>query len=418
MSRRVMTTLMATAIMTASASTAAASPASHRIQPGETLTQIARQHGLTVDDLIQLNSIQNPDQIYAGDDILLSESEGSGDLDDVIVGDTVYEIRSGDSLTSIAQAFDVKLSELLAVNEIENVDLIFAGDFLIIPTGDRGEDVENGRDHEAGAVEDSAVDEQTVDDSHINTLHLIARGETLSGIALRYGVTVDQLARANDIAPDSIIHAGNLLRVPDPSWNPDESSSAGEAAAEQSSMLENMPVQRQSLSLSAEAASLSMVTNYWGHQVSEWVFIENMPYHPNPHRGFRGDMNGPFGGTTDYGVYARPLAAMLANYGFVGEEFYTMGNPEELRKRIDNGQPVLVWMTNLAKPQERFYEWHEGERFTLVPEQHVVVAYGYDEQNIYVADPGNGSYGTYSWDAFTRSWSSFDGMSMAVYPKG
>jgi uncharacterized protein YvpB len=161
-----------------------------------------------------------------------------------------------------------------------------------------------------------------------------------------------------------------------------------------------------------------MATAYWGYQVSEWVFIENMPYHANPHRGFRGDMNGPFGGTDDYGVYAKPVASILANYGFMGEEFYSMGDPEPLKYWIDQGVPVLVWMSNMASVQDRSYEWHEGERFTLVPQQHVVVAYGYDDNGVHVADPGDGQHRVFGWDDFQRSWSYFDGMSLAVYPKG
>jgi uncharacterized protein YvpB len=155
-----------------------------------------------------------------------------------------------------------------------------------------------------------------------------------------------------------------------------EAEAAAEFEGAESAMLSEMPVLQQSLSLSCESAALSIATAYWGYQVSEWVFIENMPSHPNPHHGFRGDMNGQFGGTDDYGVYAGPLSTMLANYGFIGDEFYTYGDTSQLTSRIDAGQPVLVWMTSMASPQERFYEEFEGERFTLVPRQHAARALG------------------------------------------
>jgi uncharacterized protein YvpB len=464
-SRQAITALMATAIMATSAPAAGAvSSSGYEVRSGDTLSQIAANHGISVEELVEINGIDNPDQILVGAELQFGPQSGkdlpqdngeldngeldNGELDDVQVGDTVYEIKEGDSLTGLAIEFDVMLNDLLTVNEIENVDLIEAGDFLIIPTGSDDETEVPAGDEpaeipvdeepiaEASSSDeaisgDPDVDEPVDNQAYIVSLHLVGRGETPGGVALRYGITVDQLMQANGRSASDMISYGEMLSIPDASWVPGQTTNQNsevvteEAPAESDvsedgagTILEGMPVQQQSLSLSCESAALSIATAYWGHQVSEWVFIENMPYHENPHRGFRGDMNGAFGGADDYGVYAKPLANMLANYGFIGEEFYTMGDPQELKERIDRGQPVLVWMTSGATAQDRLYEWHQGERYSLTPQQHTVVVYGYDEDNVYVSDPGTGQYETYSWDAFTQSWGQFDGMSMAVYPKG
>ena len=413
-SKRAITTLMATAIMAAAApSMTAQASSTYEIQSGDTLTDIAQQHGVSIDDLIRINGISDPDLIHAGAQLRLSDA----DQDDYEIreGDTVYEIKSGDTLYGIATAHGVSLGDLITINEIESEDMIYVGDFLIIPTG------ESDDDHtvdEAPAGQQS--DDQAGDESHIVSLHLVATGETPSGIALRYGITVDQLMRANGLSNGDIIRSGEMLRIPDASWDPSQNGTTVDHASTETDQatLENMPVHQQSLTQSSQPAAMSIATSYWGQQVSEWVFIENMPYHQNPHRGYRGDMDGKSGGTKHYGVYPKPLSAILSNYGFVGEEFYTMGDPAELKERIDRGQPVMVWMTEGATQQNRFFEWYQGERFTLVPHQHVVVVYGYDDENIYVSDPGTGQYAAYSWNAFINSWSQFDGMSMAVYPKG
>lgn len=473
-SKRAISTLMATAIMATAvpAVSAGSSSAStgYEVQPGDTLTAIAENHGISVDELLQINNIDNPDQIRAGTELRVehqnteSSSGSAGEIPNVQVGDTVYEVRPGDTLMGIAMAHGVSIPELLALNEIDDENLVYAGDFLIVPTGSQDEDIVlQGQDGDIPQEEIDAAEEQVfakdiVEDQpqfEIASLHLVARGETPDGIAMRYGITVSQLMQANGLTDVTAVPAGELLRIPNPNWGQqaqesapvtNESASSTQPAPNSSetevqqqettvseapslstvnehpisaeSFLDGMPVQQQELSLSSQTAAISMTTAYWGHQVSEWVFIENMPYHQNPHRGFRGSMEGQPGGIADYGVYPKPLSAMLANYGFIGEEFYTMGDPQELKERIDRGQPVLVWMTSNAAPQNRFYEWHQGERFALVPQQHVVVAYGYDEDSIHVADPGTGQYGAYGWNEFINSWSTFDGMSMAVYPKG
>jgi RHS repeat-associated protein len=46
----------------------------HRIYPGETLSSISKQYNLKIDDLMKMNDIKNPDLIYAGDDIKILES--------------------------------------------------------------------------------------------------------------------------------------------------------------------------------------------------------------------------------------------------------------------------------------------------------------------------------------------------------
>lgn len=141
-----------------------------------------------------------------------------------------------------------------------------------------------------------------------------------------------------------------------------------------------------------------------------------MPYHPNPHRGFRGDMNGAFGGTDDYGVYAEPLVPLLERCGLQAQVVYAQGDASVLRSEIDRGRPVVVWMTNMASVQPRLTAEYAGETFTLVPQEHVVVVYGYDQEWVYVADPGDGQYRAFSWEDFMRSWGYFDGMALLISP--
>ena len=47
--------------------------------------------------------------------------------------DAYYEVQPGDSLSAIAGQFDVRLEDLVAINEITDPNLIQAGDRLLIP---------------------------------------------------------------------------------------------------------------------------------------------------------------------------------------------------------------------------------------------------------------------------------------------
>lgn len=177
----------------------------------------------------------------------------------------------------------------------------------------------------------------------------------------------------------------------------------------------DVPTYVQQRNLSCEYASLSIATGAWGNWVSEWEFDHRVGWSDNPHWGFRGDITGWWGNTTDYGVYAEPLVAPLAEFGFYGEVFYGGGDASELRSRLDDGAPVVVWLGLWG--DQTFYEYaSDGTAYKLAPGYHVVVANGYDEGGVHVSDPATGSYNYYGWGDFMWMWNVLDGMSLAVWP--
>ena len=176
-----------------------------------------------------------------------------------------------------------------------------------------------------------------------------------------------------------------------------------------------VPAMYQQRGLSCEFATVSMVMAYYGYDVSEYAFDELVGWSENPHWGFRGDINGTWGGTTNYGVYAAPLAAAVENFGFWGDVIYAAGDSSPLTNAIDNGQPVIVWLSLLGDPG--YYEYTEdGSRYLLVPGQHTVVVVGYDDYGPYVLDPADGAMHHYGWGDFMWMWNIFDGMSLIIGP--
>ena len=177
----------------------------------------------------------------------------------------------------------------------------------------------------------------------------------------------------------------------------------------------DVPTYTQQRNLSCEYASLVIAMGSYDVWVSEWVFDEMVPPSDNPHWGYRGDINGWWGNTTDYGVYPEPLVGPLAQLGFRGEVFYAQGDSSALTNFLDNGVPVVLWLGLWG--DQSFYEYAEdGTPYKLNAGYHVVVAYGYDESGVYAADPATGSTVSWTWGDFMWMWDALDGMSMAVWP--
>jgi uncharacterized protein YvpB len=176
-----------------------------------------------------------------------------------------------------------------------------------------------------------------------------------------------------------------------------------------------VPLYTQQRNLSCEYASLVIALGAYDTWVSEWTFDELVPLSDNPHWGYRGDINGAWGNTTDYGVYPEPLVEPLAQLGFRGEVVYAKGDADALTRYLDNGVPVVLWLGMWG--DQGYYEYAaDGTPFKMNPGYHVVVAYGYDESGVYAADPATGSAVSWGWSDFMWMWDAMDGMALAVWP--
>jgi uncharacterized protein YvpB len=196
---------------------------------------------------------------------------------------------------------------------------------------------------------------------------------------------------------------------------PSESSTASaDSPSNASSDAASFPTHEQEHSLSCEYASIEIATSYFGNAIPESASLDSVPSAVDPHYGFRGDIDGPFGSTDDYGVYAEALVPVLQAYGFNGSVSYG-ANASTLETMLNAGQPTLVWIA--TRGDDGFYDENAyGDRFKLVPWEHVVVAYAYDDTGVWVSDPGNGLLEELSWDWFLPAWSALDGMALAVSP--
>ncbi|ATB44222.1 murein transglycosylase [Cystobacter fuscus] len=161
----------------------------YSVRSGDTLSAIAQRYHTTVGALAQANGIKNPNHILAGQKLTVpgggsAPSSGSGS----------YTVRSGDTLSGIAQRHGTTVSALAQANGIKNPDLIQVGQKLSIPG-------------KGGASAPSAP-------SSGSGSYTVRSGDTLSGIAQRYGTTVSALAQANGIKNPNLIQVGQKLRVP------------------------------------------------------------------------------------------------------------------------------------------------------------------------------------------------------------
>lgn len=106
------------------------------VQSGDTLAKIAGRYGTTVSALVATNNIANPNVIYAGQVLVLPNCTTTPPPTPTPPpSTTTYVVQPGDTLGEIAQMYGTTVSELAALNNISNPNLIYAGQVLKVPAG-------------------------------------------------------------------------------------------------------------------------------------------------------------------------------------------------------------------------------------------------------------------------------------------
>ncbi len=182
------------------------------------------------------------------------------------------------------------------------------------------------------------------------------------------------------------------------------------------SVLKGLPLVGQAWALSCEYAATSAATAYYGDTISQGTFLTAIGYDENPHNGFRGSISGAWGGTKNYGVYAEPIAAVLRQEGF-SHSYVFYGGVGTLRGEIAAEHPVVAWISGTWRASPRYVlQDATGASYSVIPYEHAVTVYGYDDTGVWVMDPGAVEKYHVSWRTFLTGWNQIDGMALVVAP--
>jgi LysM repeat protein/uncharacterized protein YvpB len=320
-----------------------------------------------------------------------------------------YRVQPGDTLSSVAEEFGVDPEAILRSSYLADPPNLTAGEVIIIP--DPGQSPDEAAEEAAAKVGTSPW---------ASGVYYVVSGDTIETIAANFGVDLAALIEINSLDNPDLLEVGQRLLIPaqidDATGEAVAVSTSGGSSGYISSGDPNhpwVPTHAQERNLSCEYASAFIATSSFGDGIPESVFWDQIPQKKNPHNGYRGDIDGPWGGYDDYGIYPEPLVPVLNDWGFVGDVFYGMYDPSLLKDHLDAGHPVIVWLALWGDTGQRF---NDDGSYTVFAGEHVVVAYGYDAGGVYISDPAKGVYKLMDWDSFINAWGVSDGMSLAVYP--
>jgi LysM repeat protein len=156
----------------------------YTVKAGDTLSGIAAKFGTTYQELAKLNGIANPNKIYPGQVIKLTGSAPTAAPK--AAGN--YTVKAGDTLSGIAAKFGTTYQELAKINGIADPNKIYPGQVLKLN----------------GSVAAPKAPSIT---------YTVKAGDTLSGIAMKFGTTYQRIAQINGIKDPNKIYPGQVLKI-------------------------------------------------------------------------------------------------------------------------------------------------------------------------------------------------------------
>ncbi len=186
----------------------------HFVARGETMSGIASRYHVSLRLLTDANPRLRGRVLRPGQQIIvptggaLSSSVARRVSDPVVpVAGTptgFHRVRRGETLSGLAGEYDVTVSQLRKWNALGKSEGIRAGQRLrIAPQG-------RGRPSSVGALKVSSAGAQVAEPR----IHVVRRGETLTGLARHYGVSIQALRKANGLSERDPLRTGSALKIP------------------------------------------------------------------------------------------------------------------------------------------------------------------------------------------------------------
>ena len=191
MQKKYITAIIGTTALSALASTHAQAATTHTVKSGESVWSISHKYGISIAKLKSLNGLTSnlifPNQVL--------KVSGSSSRATSTNSGTVYTVKAGDSLSSIAAKYGTTYQKIMQLNGLNNY-LIFPGQKLKVS----GKATSSSRTKASGSSGRTAT-------------YTVKYGDSLSAIASKYGTTYQKIMQLNGLT-NFFIYPGQKLKVP------------------------------------------------------------------------------------------------------------------------------------------------------------------------------------------------------------
>ena len=211
----------------------------YTIKDGDTLAQIARDHGTSVEELARLNNIPDVNRIYTGDVLVIRpeveameaqqavEAQTASSTEDEVAPVPVEAIEETETPEVVTtESTDTEVEELpveVLQEEAPTEVITTESTETVVETEPVVEAIQEEQAppvveeaatiQEVASVEEPVVVETPAAEPEVAQTYTVQTGDTLGAIALKNGTTVEEIARLNNIQDVNVIHTGDELVI-------------------------------------------------------------------------------------------------------------------------------------------------------------------------------------------------------------
>ncbi len=164
----------------------------YSVKSGDTLFSIAKKFKVSLGEIQKANKLSSLTLIHPGDKLKIPNKNFIEEAKKAVKENkkTVYKIKRGDTLYSIARKFHMKLDDLIKLNKLHKNKLLTPGEEINV-----------------------YAPKEVLQKRKVVTKHIVSKGETLWSIAKKYNLSVRDLKILNPKVRYKRLKAGMILSV-------------------------------------------------------------------------------------------------------------------------------------------------------------------------------------------------------------
>ncbi|BEV36124.1 LysM peptidoglycan-binding domain-containing protein [Synechococcus sp. M16CYN] len=218
------------------------------VRSGETLSEIADRYNVSVRDLMRLNSINSSDHIEVGSRLRVRDLRTKA-------GKGMHYIQRGETLNTIAARYKVSKWDLIMLNSLNNANHLEVGQSLKLPSN--------------AVLPKSSFKPVAVKPVLGATEHIVAKGQTLTQIAKAYKIPIATLININELTNPNEITVGTRLYLKQHSTPLVTKGITSEALSMQTKPMVNRPVETKA-NVEKPAAAVTRTTKTQLAKSTDW----------------------------------------------------------------------------------------------------------------------------------------------------
>lgn len=181
------------------------------VSAGQTLNKIAAQTGSSVNDIAKANNIKNVNLIFIGQRLTIPSGSNSSN-NTVKSTASTYTVKPGDTLWHIATTHGLKLGELINLNNVNINDIIYPGQVLTLSSKASSQPTSSANSRQA-TVTPSSSNTATVASSNTQKATPVTSSASTGSYTVKRGDTLNNISKATGVSVATLAASNNIKNI-------------------------------------------------------------------------------------------------------------------------------------------------------------------------------------------------------------